>query len=408
MDDDFSTRLRAISEREHRRLVEIRRSLHVHPEVGWAEHRTHDLVAAALGEMGMEPFLDHKTALAYDVHVGGAQEPRTPIVALRADMDALPIVDQKAVDYRSTVPGVCHACGHDAHTAILIGVARVVIQMAEQFPPGVVRLIFQPAEERMPGGGQYLTALGVMRDVHMIFGLHCDPSLPVGTVGVRAGPISWGCDTIHIGLSGPGGHTARPELTNDLVRLAARIVLELPDAMASKARTAQRPRLVFGVLQAGSAPNSLPRTAQLSGTIRMATKAEWDLMPTWVKEAVKELSVPTGISVELDIGRGSPPVENDPEATELLATAARRTLGSAAVQTVSASLGADDFAWYLNHAPGSYCRLGVRPPHVGSFPDLHTGQFDLDEGAMGVGLRVLVQAAFESLEQREAAPSCDS
>jgi len=397
VDDDLTVRLRAISGSNQQNLVEIRRSIHRHPEVGWAEHRTHAVVAAALRGSGLAPRLDHKTALVYELPLGPAKDVRGPIVALRADMDALPIADEKAVEYRSVIPGVCHACGHDAHTAMLIGVGQALSQLSQEFPSGVVRLIFQPAEEQMPGGGQYLTELGVMRDVNLVFGLHCDPSLPVGSVGIRSGVMTWGCDTVRIRLLGLGGHTARPERSTNVLALAARIVRELPAALGARTEASHPVRLVFGFIRSGSAPNSIPSTAELAGTIRTATQHDWHDAVTWVEGALSDITRSEAATVELEVGRGSPPVENDPKATELLAGAVRRALGPEAVRTVPASLGADDFAWYLKHARGSYCRLGVRPQDVPSSPDLHSAQFDIDERAIGVGVRVLLQVVHDAL-----------
>ena len=208
-------------------VVALRRDLHAHPELAFAEHRTTDLITDVLRDLGLAPqVLPAGTGVICELG-----ETEGPLIALRADIDALPIADQKQVAYRSTVDGVCHGCGHDAHTAMLLGAAA---ELAPQRLPGRVRLIFQPGEETLPGGALTVVEAGALKDVQQIFALHCDPRLETGRIGVRVGPITAACDQVDITLSGPGGHTARPHLTVDLVYAIGQLITELPAVLSRR------------------------------------------------------------------------------------------------------------------------------------------------------------------------------
>ncbi|MCU1688865.1 MAG: N-acyl-L-amino acid amidohydrolase, partial [Jatrophihabitantaceae bacterium] len=210
-------------------LISTRRDLHEHPELGFDEVRTTGVIVDRLRALGLEPVvLPGGTGAICDIVSGPG-----PIVALRADIDALPLPDPKGVAYRSQVANVCHACGHDAHTAILLGVAEALMS-APVLPPGTVRLIFQPAEEQAPGGAPVVVAAGGLEGVGRIFALHCDPRVTTGQVGLRVGPITAACDRVEIRLSGPGGHTARPQLTVDLVYALGRVITDLPGLLSRR------------------------------------------------------------------------------------------------------------------------------------------------------------------------------
>lgn len=376
-------------------LVAFRRDLHVHPERSGEEHETTERVAERLRVAGLVPqVLDGGTGLRCDV-VGSAGE--GPVVALRADLDALAMEDEKVVPYRSQVAGVAHACGHDVHTTVVLGAGLALARLlgADDAPSGRVRLLFQPAEESLPGGALDLIAAGALDDVSWIFGLHCDPKLEVGRVGVRAGAITSAADLLTLRLHGPGGHTARPHLTVDLVAVAGRLAHDLPPALRDHEPALN---LVFGSLHAGEAANVIPATAMLRGTLRTADRAAWDAAPDLLTAVLTELVEPTGATFALDHERGVPPVVNDVRATDLLAAAASRALGPDAVVPTEQSAGGDDFAWYLERVPGSYARLGVHDPASdGPRLDLHASTFDVDERAIAIGVRVLVATALAAL-----------
>jgi amidohydrolase len=373
-------------------LSVVRRTLHAHPELGRREYETTALVAGRLEQAGLSPkVLDAGTGLVCDVGPGDG-----PVVVLRADIDALPLTDEKDVPYRSQVPGVCHACGHDVHTSALLGAGLALAQAADRLP-GRVRLVFQPAEELMPGGALDVVAQGLVQDAVAIFGLHCDPTLEVGRVGLKTGPITAAADSVEVRLTGPGGHTSRPHNTVDLVHVLATVATGLPEALSRLVDPRAGLCLVWGHVSAGLAPNAIPREGLLQGTLRVLDKAAWQSAPDLVRRVVEGLVAPYGARADVRYARGVPPVVNDPAATALLTAAVKAALGpGAAVPTVQ-SLGGEDFAWYLEHVPGAMARLGVKPPGLERPVDLHQGLFDVDEAALAVGVRVLVTAAVAAL-----------
>jgi amidohydrolase len=305
--------------------------------------------------------------------------------------------DEKEVPYRSKVPGVCHACGHDVHTTILLG-AGLALKGALADRPGRVRLLFQPAEEVMPGGGaETLHRTSVLDDVAVAYAVHCDPGLDVGHVGVRSGPITSAADRLFIRLSGPGGHTARPHLTADLIHVLGKLITEVPAGLDRLTDGRDAVTMVWGRVEAGHAPNVIPTSACLEGTLRVRGRATWDQVHDLVEQLVASIVAPYGAEWELDHLRGSPPVDNDPQAVSVLRAAAAAALGADACVPTQQSVGNEDFSWLLERVPGAYARLGVRPPGAPRWADLHAGGFDVDEAAIGVGVRLLVNTALEAL-----------
>lgn len=371
----------------HSELVELRRHLHAHPELAFAEHATTELIADRLLAAGLEPRrLPRGTGLVVDVGTGD----RT--VAVRADIDALPLPDLKDVPYRSTVAGACHACGHDAHTAVALGTALALAEAPEL--PGRVRVIFQPAEERMAGALDVIAA-GEMADVDRVFALHCDPRLHVGRVGIKLGPITAACDLVELRVSGPGGHTARPHLTVDVVDTLSRIAVDAPALLARRADVRARLLLAWGAIQAGDAPNAIPGEGTLKGTVRVLDHAAWSEAEKQLHAIVADIAAACGGQVDVHYERGVPPVVNDDACVELMRAAVTAELGDEAVARTNTSMGGEDFAWYGEHAPVAMARLGV---HAGEAThDLHQGNFDIDERAIGVGVRVLVRTALDAL-----------
>jgi amidohydrolase len=311
--------------------------------------------------------------------------PGPDFIALRADIDALPLPDRKRVDYASRNPGVCHACGHDAHTAMLLAMAGCLTAADEL--PGSVRLIFQPAEERMPGGADFAVADGALHGVSAIFALHCDPKLEVGRLGLRAGAITASFNQIEIEVSGPGGHTARPHLTVDVVYALGKLVTELPGLLSRRIDPRAAVSLIWGWISAGTAPNAVPTSGRLSGTLRMLDGEYWDQLSNVVTELAEQVVAPTGASIKVDYDPGVPAVVNDGTMVGIQTQAAVAAFGPESVSDTPQSMGGEDFAWYLKKVPGALARLGVRSPGAGPPPDLHTSDFDLDERALAVGVR---------------------
>jgi amidohydrolase len=371
-------------------LVALRRHLHAHPEPSGEEFATTELIVERLTATGLEPrVLPSGTGLVCDVGRGSD----APTVALRADIDALAMDDEKDVPYRSRRPGVSHACGHDVHTAVVLGAGLLLDRrLADQR----VRLVFEPSEESVPGGAVEVLASGALDGVERIFGLHCDPKLDVGRVGVRSGAITAAADRVEITLTGPGGHTARPGLTVDLVDVAALLARELPRRVRAAAAPGEV-LMVFGSIRAGDAPNVIPTHARLRGTLRTPDRSVWDRAEALVRDCLAQVLDGTGAGAECHYGRGVPPVVNHPAETEVLAAAARRALGPDGVTDTPRSVGADSFAWYLERLRGTYARLGTHPVGSAERFDLHAGTFDVDETAIDVGVAVLVHTVLDVL-----------
>ncbi|MDP3967623.1 MAG: amidohydrolase [Nocardioides sp.] len=373
-------------------LVAFRRDLHAYPELAWHETRTIERVATRLRAAGLEGRRLPRGGLVVDVGSGGG-----PLVALRADLDALPIEDETDDPWRSTVPGVAHGCGHDVHTSALLGSGLLLAELGDQLP-GRVRLLFQPAEEVMPGGALELLAAGALDGVESVFGLHCDPGLDVGEVGVREGPLTGAADALDVSLSGAGGHTSRPHLTQDLTYALGKLVTDLPGALSRRLDPRAGASVVWGEVRAGSAINVIPASGRARGTVRMLDAVAWGEAEGLVRELVEQVVRPYGVHADVTYVRGVPPVVNDAAATVVLTEAARTVVGAERVVTVPQSLGGEDFAWYLEQVPGSMARLGTRAPGGPTY-DLHQGDLRVDDGAVGAGAAVLAVAALGALAE---------
>jgi amidohydrolase len=370
-------------------VLAVRRDLRAHPELGWHEVRTTELLRRRLTAAGLSPrVLPTGTGLICDIGFGDT------CVALRADIDALPVPDGVDSPYRSTVEGVAHACGHDVHTAALLGAGLVLAQIsADGLLDRRIRLIFEPAEEVMPGGALGVIAAGGLDCVHRIYGLHCDPRLDVGQVGLRVGALTAAADRILVRLTGPGGHTSRPHLTADLVYALATVVTELPAALSRRVDPRAGMSLVWGRITAGSAANAIPSRGEVEGTLRCLDERAWRLTAELVPTLAAQLVAPFCVQVDTEVTHGVPPVVNDPMTIGVFRSAVEQTLGASAVAPTDQSLGGEDFAWYLEHAPGAMARLGVRPIGTDLAADLHTPGFNPDEEAVALGTTILTAVA---------------
>jgi amidohydrolase len=369
-------------------LVAWRRHIHRYPELGRQEYATTQFVAERLADAGLNPkVLAAGTGLTCDF--GPEHAPR---IALRADMDALPMAERTGAPYASTMPNVAHACGHDAHTAILLGTALTLASVPE-LPVGV-RLIFQAAEELMPGGAIDAIAAGALIGVSRIFAMHCDPRLEVGKVAVRQGPITSAADQLEITLYSPGGHTSRPHLTADLVYGLGTLITGLPGVLSRRIDPRNSTVLVWGAVNAGVAPNAIPQTGVLAGTVRTASRQTWVGLEEIIRRSVDGLLSPLGIEHTLQYRRGVPPVVNEEVSTRIL-THAIEAIGPDVAADTRQSGGGEDFSWYLEEIPGAMARLGVWSGE-GAQLDLHQPTFDLDERALAVGLRVMVNIIEQS------------
>ncbi|CAN5195827.1 amidohydrolase [soil metagenome] len=371
-------------------VVEWRRHIHRHPELGRQEFATTQYVAERLAEAGLNPkVLPGGTGLTCDI---GPEH--LPKVALRADMDALPMAERTGLPFASAVPNVAHACGHDGHTAILLGTALALASMPDL--PVAVRLIFQAAEELMPGGAIDAIEAGVLTGVSRIFALHCDPRLAVGRVAITPGPITSAADSMEITLQSAGGHTSRPHLTGDLVYGLGTLITGLPGVLSRRIDPRHSTVMVWGAVNAGVAANAIPQSGTLAGTIRTASRDTWVELEGLVTDIVSDLLAPLHIKHALNYRRGVPPVVNEEISTRIM-THAIEAVGPDTLADTRQSGGGEDFSWYLEEVPGAMARLGVwngQGPQL----DLHQPTFDLDERALGVGIKVMVNIIEQSAQ----------
>jgi amidohydrolase len=379
-------------------LVDFRRDLHAHPELSWAEERTTTQVAKRLAEAGLATQPLPRGGLVVDVGPGQTGDGR--VVALRADLDALPVEDRTSDPWRSTVEGVAHACGHDVHTTALLG-AGLALHAVADLLPGRVRLVFQPAEEIMPGGALSVIESAVLDGVDRIFGLHCDPGLDVGEVGLREGPLTGAADSLDVHLTGKGGHTSRPHLTEDLTFALGKLVTELPAVLSRRLDPRAGVSVVWGIVRAGSAMNVIPATGRAAGTVRMLDAVAWADAEAMVRETIEQIVAPYGVRTDITYVRGVPPVVNEHRATVLLGRAIEAAVGEDGLVSTAQSLGGEDFAWYLERVPGAMARLGTRTPGGPTY-DLHQGDLRVDERAVAIGAKVLAGAAVHALVARPA------
>ena len=390
----MSTILRSQAQAEVDRLapelIEFRRDLHAHPELSWAEERTTSVLAKRLDEAGLVPVALPRGGFTVDIGTGSE-----PLVAIRADLDALPVEDRTTDPWVSTVSGVAHACGHDLHATALLGAGLALHSLGDQLP-GRVRLVFQPAEEIMPGGALTSIAAGALEGVERIFGLHADPGIDVGTVGLREGPLTGAADSLDVHLSGKGGHTSRPHLTEDLTFALGKLVVELPAVLSRRLDPRTGVSVVWGVVRAGSAMNVIPSSGRAGGTVRMLDAVAWADAEQLVRTTIAQIVEPYGVTAEVTYVRGVPPVVNEHRSTHLFGQAVEDVLGEEGHVATSQSLGGEDFAWYLETVPGAMARLGTRTPGGPTY-DLHQGDLRIDERSVPIGAKVLALAALHAM-----------
>jgi amidohydrolase len=375
-------------------LLALRRDLHAHPELGHQEVRTTQVIADRLTRAGLSPQLLPGTGLICDIGRTG------PLVALRGDLDALPLPDRSGRPWASTVDNVAHACGHDVHTVGVLGAGLALADLDRAgLLPGRIRLIFQPAEELMPGGALDVVAHGGLDGVDRVYALHCDPHTDVGFVGSRVGAITAAADKITIRLIGRGGHTSRPHLTEDVIFALGQVVTGVPAVLSRRIDPRAGATLVWGRIAAGQAANAIPSSGELAGTFRCLDSSVWAVAGSVITDAVQEIVRPYGVRAEVVHTRGVPPTVNDADAVQVAEVAVRAELGEENVLLTPQSLGGEDFAWILEKVPGAMVRLGTRTPGGETF-DLHRPDFDVDERAVPLAAAVLGAIALHDLRSR--------
>ncbi|ASI36944.1 MULTISPECIES: M20 family metallopeptidase [unclassified Exiguobacterium] len=374
-------------------MVERRRYLHQHPELSFHEVETPNYIASRLEELGIE-VRRNVGGRGVVGTIRGGKPGKT--VALRADFDALPIQDEKTVDYRSTVPGVMHACGHDGHTATLLAVAEVLASQKEQLTGNVV-LIHQHAEEVVPGGAREMIADGCLDGVDVIFGTHLWSTTQLGTIGTRVGPVMAAADKFELTLFGRGGHGAKPHETIDAVLLGATIVKELQSIVSRRLDPLQQAVLTIGTLHAGNTFNVIADRAQLTGTVRTFDETVAQKIVSEMERTIKGICDAAGATYTFHYETGYPAVINDLVETRFLEAVARDVIGDTSVFEIDPTMGGEDFAYYLKEVPGTFFFTGAGD--ASHYPHHHP-RFDFEEPAMVDAAKILVEATLRYLATR--------
>lgn len=399
--------------------VEFRRDLHRHPELMFEESRTAERVAKALRDLGLavvdglapeSPGERGTGIVAYlPATVGDASSAKT--IGLRADMDALPILEATDLPYSSTTPGVMHACGHDGHTAILLTVARTLSRIEER--PNHIVFCFQPAEEGGAGGEKMCAdgaidgsalqkAHGLGTKVDLMYGLHGWPELELGHVATRNGPLLAATDEFEVTVRGRGGHAAQPERAIDPVVVAAHIVTALQTIASRRTEPNDALVLTVGSIHGGEAHNVIPDTAQLRGTIRTLLSETRDMAEAEFRRICQSIAAAFGAEAEIEWHTGYPVTFNDAGATERFRTVARSVLGEKAdtrlIEKDKPTMGGEDFSYYGHHCPACFFLLGLRPEHMDAYPNVHTPRFDFNDDAIGLGVELFCALALSATE----------
>ncbi|MEO0947051.1 MAG: amidohydrolase [Cyanobacteria bacterium J06641_5] len=390
-------RIQALTEQFAPRLLEIRRHLHAHPELSGQEYKTAAYVSGILASCGLEVREEVGRTGVIGELKGSGSDRRT--LALRVDMDALPINEAVDVPFKSHKAGVMHACGHDLHSTLGLGVAMVLSNLGEEASlPGTLRLLFQPAEETTEGA-RWLVEAGAMDGVEGVLGVHVYPSIPAQTIGIRYGALTAAADELELTIEGEAGHGARPHEALDAIWIAAQVIGNLQQAIARTQNPLRPVVLTFGKIAGGRAPNIIADRVELAGTVRSLHPETRADLPGWIESIVAGTCKSYGARYRLNYVPLVPAVFNDPTLTQILEGAARSALGDDRVQIIhEPSLGAEDFSHLLECAPGSMCRLGVGFSDRPNYP-LHHPKFEPDEAAIVAGVATLATAAWQYFQQ---------
>ena len=378
------------------KLVKLRREFHQYPEIAFEEFETSKRIARELKKLKLEV----KTGIAKTGVVGvlyGNKKGKT--VALRADMDALPITEQTNLPYKSKIKGKMHACGHDMHMTCVIGAAVVLSRMKNELP-GNVKFIFQPSEEVGPGGALLMIKSGVLKnpEVKGILGLHTEPSIPLGLMGIKEGAMMAHTNYFDLTIKGRGGHGARPHQGVDAIMVAAQVIQAVQTIVSRKTDPLVPVVLSIGVIEGGTASNVICDKVVLKGTVRTLHKKVNEDIPKMIKNIVSGITRSAGADFVLDYRRGYPVLINDPQMTELARKAISKLYSKKAVYEIkNPVMGGEDFAYYLQKVPGTFMRVGIRNPKKKAIYPWHHPRFNLDENAIRIGTSVLSQCVFDFL-----------
>jgi amidohydrolase len=372
-------------------VIADRRHLHEHPELGFQEVETARFVADRLRALGVEDIRIGIAQTGATALIRGGQGPGKTVL-VRADMDALPIEEENEVDYRSKQAGVMHACGHDAHTAMLLGVGRLLMERRDRFA-GTVKLLFQPAEEG-PGGAKPMIEAGVLNDppVDAVLGMHMAQEAPLGVIALRAGPAMAASDGFTLVIHGKGGHGARPQSTIDPIAVGAQIVVALQTIVSREVDPTESAVVTVGAFRAGEAANVIPDTAELRATVRSFSPDVRQQLARRIEEVVRGIAGAMRAEVDFQYRFGYPPTVNDPVMTDLVRAAATELIGAERVVESPQMMGAEDFSYFLEQRPGCFFYVGSRNEERGLIWGHHHPRFDIDEEALGVGIATMTAA----------------
>jgi amidohydrolase len=393
--------IQQLSESVFSDVVALRRRIHAHPELAFDEHETAALVTETLAPLGLSVRTGvAKTGIIAELK-GGLPG---PTIILRADMDALPILEATGLPYASAIPGIMHACGHDAHTASLLGTARILSQLRDRVA-GTVRFLFQPSEERLPGGATVMIEEGALRPTdedagapRAAFGQHVQPDLPAGKIGVRSGMYMASADELYITVHGQGGHAAAPHtLRSDAVLAAAHVVAALQSVVSRNAPPATPSVLSIGRVIADGATNVIPETVRMEGTFRAMDETWRFRAHELIRRVVETTCEAFGASADLTIAVGYPELYNDPHSADTVRRCAAAYVGKENVVDLDLWFASEDFAWYLKEIPGCFYRIGTANEARGIVHGLHTSRFDIDESALKVAPGFMAYLAVEAL-----------
>jgi amidohydrolase len=383
------------------RLIEIRRHLHSHPELSGQEYQTAAYIAGVLSSSGLRvQELVGKTGVVGELpgqidNSAFSQDKR--LLAIRTDMDALPIQERTNLEYASRQTGIMHACGHDVHMTVGLGTAMVLAQLGQPLP-GDIRFLFQPAEETAQGAS-WMIKDGVMKDVSAIFSVHVFPTIPGGSVGIRYGALTAAADDLELVILGESGHGARPHEAIDAIWIASQVITALQQSISRTQNPLRPVVLSIGQINGGRAPNVIADQVRLLGTVRSLHPESSAALPGWIEQIVAGICQSYGARYEINYRRGVPSVLNDLKLMQIIESSAQAAWGGDRVQILTEpSLGAEDFSLYLEHAPGAMFRLGVGLPNQTNYP-LHHSQFQVDEGAIVTGVVTMAYAAYQYWHQ---------
>jgi len=384
----------ALAEKHYPEIVRLRRTIHANPELAFEEHETSKLVAETLERIGAD--VQRGVAKTGVVATIKGTKGKGKTIGLRADMDALPILEATGLEFASKNPGKMHACGHDAHTAIGLGAAMVLSELRDQFA-GEVRILFQPSEERNPGGAPFMIEDGALAGVDEIYGLHVIAQHDAGTVGFCEGEMMASADELYITIKGKSAHGARPQFGIDPIVTSAQVILALQTLVSRNIDPFSQGVITIGSIHGGFAPNIIPEEVKLVGTLRSMTKEWRDYAHKRVVEIVEGVCASMGATCDVHIDKGYPVLRNDPSKTQFAEDAARELFGSDKVFKAERLMGAEDFSYYLEQVPGTFYRLGIRNVKEGITADIHNDHFTIDESALKTGVAMQAYLALKAL-----------